>query len=146
MYRRIPASAEDLQVFLVHPGGPFFKNRDDVWGIPKGWIEENENLLEAAKREFSEETGMLLNPNTSYCELGSTTYPNGKVVYAWAFEGDLPRDYILKSNPSKFGWPENDRGEFFDLETAKLKILPAQLPFLAKLASEVHQSNHDPAI
>lgn len=125
-----------IEVFLVHPGGPFFKNRDDVWSIPKGLQEEGEDLLETAKREFCEETNIVI-PDLirNLYNIGSVTY-NGKVVYAWAFEGDLPTDYILKSNASKFKWPENDRGEFFDLETAKKKILAEQSEFLKRLKTK----------
>lgn len=129
------------QVFLVHPGGPFFKFNDHVWSIPKGLQEDGEDLLETAKREFCEETGISLARRglvrQTFLNLSFVTY-NDKIVYCWAFESDLPRfageaGFVFKSNPSKFGWPENDKGEFFNLETAKEKILPAQKEFLVRL-------------
>ncbi len=141
MYRKIldPARMTRIEVFLVHPGGPFFKLRDDVWSIPKGLQEDGEDLLETAKREFCEETGISLARRglvrQTFLNLGFVTY-NNKIVYCWAFEQDLPKNYIFKSNPSKFGWPENDKGKFFDIETAKQKILPAQSEFLVRIKEQ----------
>lgn len=124
---------ERLEVFLVHPGGPFFKNKNNVWGIPKGEQHDDEDLLETAKREFSEETGINLKPNTKYFELGSTTYPNGKIIYAWAFEDGSFDSKKLVSNKTPFGWPEIDKGDYFPLEEANKLINPAQKDFLDRL-------------
>lgn len=135
MYRK---TNNKIEVFLVHPGGPFFKFNDHVWSIPKGLQEDGENLLETAKREFCEETsfpGAAL-ANVNFVNLGFVCY-NNKKVYCWAF--DSPRSdrveasYVFKSNLSKFGWPENDKGEFFNFDVALSKIHPAQKPFLFTL-------------
>lgn len=132
MYRK---KDKRVEVFLVHPGGPFFKHRDDgIWGIPKGEQHDNEDLLVCAKREFTEETGIQIKTK-KFLYLGFIEY-NNKKVYAWAFGGGLPDNFVLKSNPSKFGWPEIDRGEFFSLEEASLKIHPVQKQFLLKLRSQ----------
>jgi len=130
----------ELQVFLVHPGGPFWAKKDaGVWSIPKGLIEnENDDLLETAKREFLEETGIVIASGakqSSFVDLGFITYKNGKQVYAWAFEQDLPENFVLKSNPTPQGWPETDRGQFFNLEVAKTKILAAQTELLSRLST-----------
>lgn len=116
------------EVFLVHPGGPFFKNRDNVWSVPKGEQHDGEDLLETAKREFCEETNIVI-PAFEPESIGFVKY-NNKLVYCWAFESDLPKEFIFKSNKTPQGWDENDRGEFFDLETAKLKIIKYQLLLL----------------
>ena len=91
-----------LEVFLVHPGGPYWRNKDvGSWGIPKGEVEERENLIEAAKREFNEETGIT--PEKEFIELGSIKYSSGKTVYAWAFETNnaitnfLPKGFSINS-------------------------------------------------
>lgn len=126
---------DQLEVFLVHPGGPFFKNKN-VWGIPKG-EQDDEDLLETAKREFSEETGIVLKSSTVYYELGSTTYSNGKIVYAWALEnGDFDSKKLV-SNKTPFGWPEIDRGNYFPLEEAIKIISPAQKKFLDRLSTRL---------
>jgi predicted NUDIX family NTP pyrophosphohydrolase len=131
---------EELEFFLVHPGGPFFKNKDEgYWTIPKGEPNENEPLLEAAKREFKEETG--IDPVGSFVELGSIKQKGGKVVYAWAFEKNW--DYNLISNEFELEWPpksgktaffpEVDKGGYFGLKEAELKINQAQKSLLLKL-------------
>jgi predicted NUDIX family NTP pyrophosphohydrolase len=138
MYRRRP---EGLQVLLVHPGGPLWKNRDEgVWTIPKGEIDPGEDLLSAARREFEEETGSK--PTGPYAPLSPITQKSGKIVHAWAVEGDMDTAAI-KSNTFSMEWPrksdkwkqfpEVDRGEFFDLKMARKKIKPAQTPFLDEL-------------
>jgi len=131
-----------LQVLLVHPGGPFFENKDDgAWGIPKGEPGAGEDLLNAAQREFAEETGFKASP--PFIELSPITQKGGKVVHAWAFQGDCePAD--LCSNTFALEWPprsgrtqefpEIDRGDWFDLETAKRKINAAQIPLLEELS------------
>ena len=138
MYRKIlDAARMTIEVFLVHPGGPFFKNRDNVWSIPKGLQENGEDLLATAKREFEEETNIVILERSDriFFDLNFVEY-NNKRVYCWAFENNITDEEIkkvFKCNFSKFGWPENDEGEFFDIETAKLKIFPGQLPFLERL-------------
>ncbi len=133
-----------LQVFLVHPGGPFFKNKD-IWGIPKGEIKENENLLEAAKREFKEETG--IQPKEPFISLGEVRMASGKIVHCWAFEGDLSG--LLASNYCKIEWPpksgklisipEIDKAQFFSLQEAKQKINKAQKELIARLEKYLKQ-------
>jgi len=140
MFRR---SQGEVEVLLVHPGGPFFRNKDaGVWTVPKGEAAEGEELLERARIEFREELGIepiAMKP----IELGSVKQKGGKTVHAWAFEGDLPEKFIVASNTFAMEWPprsgrteefpEIDRAEFFSIETAKLKINPAQVPFLDRL-------------
>lgn len=123
-----------LQVLLAHPGGPFFKNKDDgAWTIPKGEVDSGEDLLETAKREFKEETGVT--PNGPFIELSPVTQKGGKIVHAWAFEGDCDPGAIVSNTftmewPPKSGrqmeFPEIDRAEFFGVEAAKRKIKAAQ--------------------
>jgi predicted NUDIX family NTP pyrophosphohydrolase len=138
LYRR---RGKALEVFLAHPGGPFWKKRDDgAWTIPKGLADEGEDLLAAACREFEEETGIC--PQGPYHELGSVKQKAGKVVHAWAFEGDAD-PAAIKSNmaqvevPRGSGrWitvPEIDRCDWFNLATAAAKINPAQSAFLLRL-------------
>jgi predicted NUDIX family NTP pyrophosphohydrolase len=97
MYRRLPRAG--LEVYLAHPGGPFFKNKDEgSWTIPKGEIPEGEQPLAAALREFEEETGLRIDPATRLVDLGSIRQKGGKVVQAWAVEGDCPEGHCLTSN------------------------------------------------
>jgi len=130
-----------LQVFLVHPGGPFFKNKDDSsWSIPKGEFTDDENPLDAAKREFLEETGQIINGN--FIELTPIQQKGGKTVHAWAVEGDIDHETIV-SNTFEIEWPprsgkkqsfpEIDRAAWFDLETAKVKINAAQAGLIDEL-------------
>lgn len=126
MYRR--STEGKIEVFLVHPGGPFHAKKDS-WGIPKGLVEEGEDLFTAAKREFEEETSFKVTAD-KFIELTPATRPE-KTVYAWAFEGDCDPSQ-LKSNTCFVEWPprsgkqmeipEIDRGEFFTIEQAKLKL------------------------
>ena len=131
-----------IKVFLVHPGGPFFMNKDDgFWGIPKGLIEGEEIHLEAAEREFEEETG--IHPSGNFIPLGDITQKGGKVVFAWAFEvpGDDP--VKINSNTCEVEWPpksgktitipEVDKGEFFTIDEARIKMNPSQHDFLDRL-------------
>ena len=121
----------NIQIFLVHPGGPFWKNKDlNSWSIPKGEIENNEDLKSTAIREFEEETGIVLNDEDKekIFYLGEVKSQN-KVVYVFALEKDLGDKIEIKSNLVKtnFGeFPEVDKGEYFDLETAKQKLLNYQ--------------------
>jgi len=130
-----------LEVFLVHPGGPFFKNKDfGFWTIPKGEPEAGEPLLQTALREFREETGFL--PAGPVTELTPITQKGGKRVSCWAMEGELDPEH-LESNTFEMEWPpksgkmktfaEIDKGEWFRLEEASKKINQMQISFLQEL-------------
>lgn len=130
-----------LQVFLVHPGGPFFKNKDEGnWTIPKGEFLDDEEPLAAAKREFQEETGQQA--DGEFISIGSIKQKSGKTVYAWAVEGDIDHKTII-SNVFDLEWPprsgkmiyvpEVDKAGWFDVEIAKQKINPAQIPLIERL-------------
>lgn len=135
----------EIEVLLVHPGGPFWRNKDaGAWTIPKGGIQDGEDGLTAARREFEEETGFK--PHGPFVELKPIVQKSGKIVQGWAFAGDCdPRQ--MKSNtftmeyPPKSGqmreFPEIDRAEFFGLEDAKGKIIPAQIQFLEELCEKM---------
>ncbi|MFI5161826.1 MAG: NUDIX domain-containing protein [Sphingobacteriales bacterium] len=130
-----------LEVFLVHPGGPFFRNKDDgTWSIPKGEFLDDEQALTAAKREFEEETGQPI--DGKFIRLEPVTQKSGKKVYAWAVEGDIDHETIFSNTfemewPPKSGkqqaFPEVDRAAWFDAEAAKAKIIPAQVPLIDNL-------------
>jgi predicted NUDIX family NTP pyrophosphohydrolase len=131
MFRR---RAGDLQVLLVHPGGPFWAKKDlGAWTIPKGELAEGEDELAAARREFEEETGFR--PSGPFLPLGHIRQKGGKVVHAWAFEGDGDAAAV-HSNTCRVEWPprsgrwlevpEVDRAEWFDPEQARRQINPAQ--------------------
>lgn len=137
---------DGIEVLLAHPGGPFFQKKDDgVWTVPKGEAAEGEDLLTRAKIEFGEETGFK--PDGDWIELGSIIQKGGKKVHAWAFQGDLPKDFIPVSNTFELEWPprsgkmkqfpEVDRIDFFSLETARKKIKEAQTPFLDRLVNSL---------
>ena len=139
MFRR---NGNILEFLLVHPGGPFWKNKDaGAWTIPKGEAQSGEDLLTRAQIEFEEELGFKAPGN--FVPLGSIKQKGGKTVHAWAFEGDLPPNFQPKSNtfeiefPPRSGkfreFPEIDRSEFFPEEIARRKINPAQVPFLERL-------------
>jgi predicted NUDIX family NTP pyrophosphohydrolase len=127
-----------LQVFLAHPGGPFWKNKDaGAWTIPKGLIEEGEEIFAAACREFQEETGIA--PQPPYLPLGNIRQKAGKVVHAWAFEGDADPAKV-RSNmtpvPTGRGWrqfPEIDRCDWFTAAEARRKLNPAQAELIDRL-------------
>jgi predicted NUDIX family NTP pyrophosphohydrolase len=130
-----------LQVFLVHPGGPFFKNKDEgSWSIPKGEFLDDEEPLAAAKREFAEETGQSITGD--FIALGSIRQKSGKTVYAWAVEGDIDHQAIV-SNTFELEWPprsgkqitipEIDRAEWFEIAVAKQKINPAQAELIDRI-------------
>lgn len=138
MFRRTKSGT---QVLLVHPGGPFWKNKDDgAWSIPKGEAAEGEDLLAAAKREFEEELGFAL--RGTFIPLPPIKQKGGKVVHAWRFEGDCDPSQI-RSNTFEMEWPprsgkrasfpEVDRAAWFELNEARHKILASQLPLLDQL-------------
>jgi predicted NUDIX family NTP pyrophosphohydrolase len=138
LFRR---SGGDLEVFLAHPGGPFWRDRDlGAWTVPKGLLEEGEDPLVAAVREFEEETSVR--PEGPFLPLGSVRQKAGKLVHAWAWEGEAdPRR--VQSNVMRAEWPrgsgrwlafpEVDRCEWFDPRTARQKINPAQAEFIDRL-------------
>jgi predicted NUDIX family NTP pyrophosphohydrolase len=143
LYRRRAAS---LEVLLVHPGGPFWSKKDDgAWFIPKGELTEGEEPLAAARREFREELGSDP-PAGEPLALGTVTNKSGKLIYAWALEGELDVQSI-QSNTFSLEWPprsgrirefpEVDRASFFSLEAAAIKIHSAELPLLERLATLV---------
>jgi predicted NUDIX family NTP pyrophosphohydrolase len=132
----------NLQVFIAHPGGPLFRKKDEGhWTIPKGEPPEGETLLNAAIREFEEETG--IKPHGDYMELGSIKQKGGKVVHAWAFEGDHEDSQPIRSNTFQMEWPpgsgkvqsfpEVDRAGFFLLAEAKKKLKETQWPLVERL-------------
>ena len=138
MFRRRNAN---LQVFLVHPGGPFWQKKDaGAWSIPKGEYDEGEDPIQAAKREFQEETG--LRAEGELVPLGEVRQSGGKVISVWACEGDCsPAD--VRSNTFSLEWPpksghkrefpEIDRADWFDINEARARILKGQTPFLDRL-------------
>jgi predicted NUDIX family NTP pyrophosphohydrolase len=138
MYR---IAGGNLQVLLAHPGGPFFRNKDDgAWSIPKGEVEPGEDLLEGAKREFAEETGFA--PTGPFIALKLVKQKGGKTIHAWAFEGDCNPSTIVSNTftlewPPRSGrrmeFPEIDRAAFFDLAAARKKINPGQAALIDEL-------------
>jgi predicted NUDIX family NTP pyrophosphohydrolase len=140
-------SNESLEVFLVHPGGPFWKNKDaGAWSIPKGEFED-EDPLDAAIREMKEETGITLKGD--FIELIPIKQKSGKLVYAFAIEYDLDPSKI-KSNEFEMEWPpksgkkkmfpEIDKAEWFEIKTAKEKINPGQENLIVELADKLRSS------
>lgn len=142
MFRR---HATGLEVFLVHPGGPYWSKRDEgAWTLPKGEYEISEEALAAAQREFREETGFSVHP--PFIELGSVRQKSGKMVLAWAFEGDCDPVHLV-SNTCEIEWPlrsgkrieipEVDRGAWFSLAQAAKFIREEQRPLLLRLQQEL---------
>jgi predicted NUDIX family NTP pyrophosphohydrolase len=138
MYRRV---AGELQVLLVHPGGPVWSHKDaGWWSIPKGEIDEGEDALVAARREFAEETGFAV--SEPFVELTPVQLRSGKIVHAWAFEGDCD-PAALQSNTFALEWPprsgqrcefpEVDRASFFTIPEAKVKMSERQFPLVEEL-------------
>lgn len=130
-----------LEVLLAHPGGPFWASRDAAsWTLPKGEIDPGEDPLDAARREFEEETGFASAP--PFLLLGELKQKSGKRITAWAFEGDAD-PLRLVSNPFEMEWPprsgrmqrfpEIDRVSWFGPQEARAKVLPAQAPFIETL-------------
>ena len=148
MYRRRNRA---LEVFLVHPGGPLWKNKDEsAWSIPKGEYSDGEDPLEAANREFREETGF--EPGSELIPLGEIRQPSGKIISAWAFEGDCD-PAGLHSNTFSIEWPpksgqtrefpEVDRAAWFPIDVARTKLLKGQLGFLDHLMSRLRAPHHE---
>lgn len=130
-----------LQVLLVHPGGPYFRKKDDgAWSIPKGEYLYDEDPLIAAQREFEEEVGKPI--TGTFIKLQPVKQKSGKVVHAWAVEGDIDHQNIVSNMfeiewPPKSGkrasFPEIDRAGWFNIDEAKLKIIPGQVGLIAEL-------------
>jgi predicted NUDIX family NTP pyrophosphohydrolase len=138
LYRRRQG---DLQLFLAHPGGPFWRDRDaGAWTIPKGAVDEGEELLAAARREFAEETG--IEAQGPFLSLGSIRQKAGKVVHAWAWEGDADPARIVSNMTSsewppgsgrRITYPEVDRCAWFDPTAARTRMNPAQAELVDRL-------------
>lgn len=142
LYRGAPKA---LEVFLVHPGGPFWAKKDDgAWSIPKGLVDQGEELEAAARREFEEETGVRI--TAALTELGAFRQPSGKIVIAFAAEGDCDAAAI-RSNEFEMEWPpksgrmgrfpEVDRAGWFSPEVALVKILKGQQPIVQVLTQRL---------
>ncbi len=139
---------DELQILLVHPGGPFWRRKDDgAWSIPKGLFEENESPLDAAKREFKEETGF--EAEGSFIDLGSIKQSSKKIVHIWALESDIDETKIT-SNKFSMEWPKNsgylreypeiDRAGWFNIYQAKKKIQRGQAGFIDRLISKLQSA------
>ncbi len=138
----------NLEVFLVHPGGPFWASKDEgAWSIPKGEYEEGEDAMEAAKRELTEETGVEL--NTPLIDLGELRQPSGKIVHSWAVAQDCDSSKI-HSNTFKMEWPPNsgklqefpevDRSAWYSTTAAKSKLHKGQTGFIDELIEMLDHS------
>ena len=138
-------NGDRVEFLLVHPGGPYWEHRDDAsWSIPKGEYEPDEEPLDAARREFVEETGF--EPTGPFTPLTTLTQPNGKRVSAWAIEGDFDAEAV-RSNTFTMEWPprsgvqtefpEVDRGAWFDAEEARRKLFPGQVGFIDELLGQL---------
>jgi predicted NUDIX family NTP pyrophosphohydrolase len=134
-----------FEVFLVHPGGPFWKNKDETaWSIPKGEFDENEDPLQAAIREFSEETGITV--SGKFIELNAVIQKGGKKVFAWALKKNIDAATI-QSNHFEMEWPprsgnyqsfpEIDRGAWFTIDEARKKINVMQAAFIEELQKKL---------
>jgi predicted NUDIX family NTP pyrophosphohydrolase len=142
MFRR---KGDAVEVLLVHPGGPFWAKKDlGAWTIPKGELEDGEDELTTARREFEEETGIA--PSGPFHPLGSIKQKAGKIVHAWAFEGDGAAETIQSNTirmefPPRSGqwseFPEVDRAEWFRVDDARRRINPAQVPLLDHLVEMI---------
>jgi predicted NUDIX family NTP pyrophosphohydrolase len=141
LYRRAPGG---LEVLLVHPGGPFWARKDaGAWSIPKGEQSPEEAAVDAARREFEEETGTAAPAAHALVDLGEVRQKSGKRVQAWAGEGDLDADAVRSTSfdlewPPRSGrmqsFPEVDRAAWFGLDEARARLLPAQAPLIDRLA------------
>lgn len=139
---------DELEFLLAHPGGPFFVRKDDgVWTIPKGEAALGEDLLARAQIEFEEEVGFRPDGVLDWIALGWIKQKGGKIVHAWAFEGDLPESFQCKSNSFEMEWPprsgkyntfpEVDQACFFSEEVARRKVKPAQATFFDRLKAAI---------
>jgi predicted NUDIX family NTP pyrophosphohydrolase len=139
MFRR---RGDKIEFLLAHPGGPLFVHKDKGhWTIPKGEAAPGEDLLTRARIEFAEEVGLV--PKGPYLPLGTIKQKGGKIVHAWAVEGDLPPGFVHRSNTFELEWPlrsgqmqifpEIDRAEFFAEKLARKKIKATQAPFFDTL-------------
>ena len=148
MFRR---RNNQLEVLLAHPGGPLFAHKDDgIWTIPKGETAPGEDLLTRAQIEFEEEVGFHPEGVLDWIALGWIKQKGGKIVHAWAFEGDLPQLFEVKSNLFEMEWPprsgkrkmfpEIDQAHFFSDEVARRKIKPTQVPLLDRLQAALNHS------
>ncbi len=142
LYRRRP---QGVEVLLVHPGGPFWASKDDgAWSMPKGLVDEGEDLLAAARREFFEETGTAI--EGEFLDLGAYKQSGGKVIVAWAREGDFD-PASLKSDTFSMEWPphsgktaefpEVDKAGWFSLDEALVKATKGQRPIIEALAGRL---------
>jgi predicted NUDIX family NTP pyrophosphohydrolase len=142
VFRKAP---DGIEVFLVHPGGPFWAKKDlGAWSIPKGEFDDDEDGLTAARREFFEEVGQTI--DGAFIALTPVKQRSGKVVHAWAVEGEVDAAAV-KSNEFEMEWPprsgrtarfpEVDRGQWFGVAEALRRILPAQAPILEELLATV---------
>ena len=138
-------NSNPLEIFLVHPGGPFWARKDDgAWSLPKGEYSENEDALLAAKREFQEETGISVDGD--FLPLGELRQPTGKLITAWALEQDVDPT-LVKSNSFSMEWPpksgktqefpEVDRAAWFPVPQARTKLLKGQIAFINRLAKKL---------
>ena len=141
-----------LEIFLVHPGGPYWRNKDvGAWSIPKGLLEEGDDELAAAKREFQEETGSAI--DGEFVELTPLRQASGKIVHAWVVEGEIDAASV-RSNTFPMEWPprsgkmqdfpEVDRGGWFTLDLAREKILNGQRAFLDQLERRLKAAGGNP--
>ena len=139
---------EKLELLLVHPGGPFWKNKDrHAWSIPKGELAQDEAPLDTARREFEEELGVFPEGD-DFIDLGEIRQKNGKRVFAWALEGNLDPS-AAKSNTFSMEWPprsgkmqdfpEVDRAEWFSPDTARQKINERQIPLIDRLVEKLRR-------
>jgi len=140
MFRRRPGG---MEVLLVHPGGPFFRNKDaGAWSIPKGEVEPGEDVPTAARREFEEELGVRIDSAQPLLELSPVKIKSGKIIHARAIEGDVDTRAVTSNTftmewPPRSGrqitFPEIDRAEFFPLAEARRRINPGQMPLIDEL-------------
>lgn len=147
LYRR---RNNELEFLLVHLGGPFWTKKDEgAWFLPKGEVNPGEDEKAAAIREFQEETGLDLDPSVKLIPLGTVKHKSGKLVHAWAFEGDCD-PAAVRSNTFEMEWPprsgktqtfpEIDRAAFFTLTAAREKMHPTEFEFLPRLISLLERS------
>ncbi|HSF18170.1 MAG TPA: NUDIX domain-containing protein [Vicinamibacteria bacterium] len=148
MYRH----GKGVEVFIVHPGGPFFRNKDEgSWSLPKGEIELGGDALATAQREFREETGLPA-PESGLIPLGEVQQKGGKRILAWAFEGDC-NPSAIRSNTFTIEWPprsgreqafpEIDRADFFPADVARRKLNPAQSELVDRLLEHLARCGED---